>query len=179
MRGADQLFLGNPLDGPSRTSSFGCPSHSRTLYLLLKGSRAGEGGQEGIYLPPRAGTHFHSPLSLTSPLSARWREHRGSSASRGAASCYLGLREGRERLHQLILRSRSRMLLNLFTSSFSSATRLSRSFTRLHRTQQLSLLSSGSSARLRHPLQPETWTAVCLCGTSIWVPTLLLATAFR
>ena len=24
----------------------------------------------------------------------------------------------------------------------------------------------------------ETWTAVCLCGTSVWVPTLLLATAF-
>jgi len=52
------------------------------------------------------------------------------------------------------------MLLNLSTSSFSSATRLSRSFTWSHQTPLLSLLSSGTSARLRHSLQPETWTAV-------------------
>jgi len=34
-------------------------------------------GQGGIPLPPRAGTCFHSPPSLRSPLSARWQEGRG------------------------------------------------------------------------------------------------------
>ena len=137
IHGADQLVLGNPLDGPSPTSSFAWPSHSRALYLLLEGNWGGEGGQEGIRLLPQTGTRFHSPLSPRSPLSAWWQEGRGSSASRGAASCCLGLREGRVRLHQSISLSHSWMLLNLSTSFFSSATRLSRSFTWSHRTAVL------------------------------------------
>ena len=60
------------------------------------------------------------------------------------------------RLHQSISLSHSWMILNLSTSSFSSATRMSRSFTWSHRTQLLSLLSSSTSTRLRHSLQPET-----------------------
>jgi len=178
--GTDRLVLGDPLDGSSSspTSSVAGPSHSRAPYLLLKGNWAGEGGQEGILLPCQAETRFHSPPSLKSPLSTRWQEGRGFSAFRGAASCCLYLREGRERLHQSISLSYSWMLLNLSTSSFSSATRLSRSFTCSHRTQQLSLLSSGMSARLRHSLHPETWTPAFLRGASDWVPTLLLARAF-
>ena len=124
-------------------------------------------------MPPRAGTRFHSPPSLRPPLSARWQEGRGFSAFCGAASCCRCLREGRVRLHQSISLSHSRMLLSLSTSSFSSATRLSRSFTCSHRTQPLSLLSSGTSARLRHSLQPETWTPAFLRGASVWVSTLL------
>ena len=178
MHGADWLIPGNTLDGSSPASSFVGPSHSRAPYLLLKGNWASEGGQEGIRLPPRAGTRFHSPPSLRSPLSARWQEGRGFSVFRGAASCCLGLREGRVRLHQSISLSHSWMIHNLSTSSSSSAPRLSRSFTCSHRTQLLSLLSSGTSARFRHSLQPKAWTAMCLCGTSIWVPTLLLAAAF-
>jgi len=81
-------------------------------------------------------------------------------------------------LHQSIFLSHSLMFLNLSTSSFSSTTRLSRSFTWSHQTRLLSLLFYGTSARLRHSLQPEIWTAVCLSGTSVWVLTLLLATAF-
>jgi len=81
-----------------------------------------------------------------------------------------GLREGREQIHQSISLSHSRMLLNLSTSSFNSATRLSRSFTCSHRTQPLSLLSSGTSARLMHSLQPETWTPAFLRGASSGSP---------
>jgi len=121
-----------------------------------------EGGQKGIHLLPQTGTCFHPPLSLRSPLSAWWQEGRGFSAFRGATSCCLGLREGRVQLHQSISLPHSLMLLNLSTSSFSSATRLSRSFTWSHRTQLLTLLSSGTSARLRHSLQPKTCIAVCL-----------------
>ena len=104
IRGSDRLVLGNPLDGssPTPTSSVAGPTHSRAPYLLLKGNWAGEGGREGIRLPPRAGTHFHSPSSLRPPLSAWWQESRGFSAFREAASCCLCLRDGRERLHQSI-----------------------------------------------------------------------------
>jgi len=82
------------------------------------------------------------------------------------------------RLHQSISLSHSLILLNLSSFSFISATRLSRSIAWSHQAQLLSLLSSGTSARLRYSLQPETWTAVCLCRTSVWVPRLLLVTAF-
>jgi len=54
---------------------------------------------------------------------------RGFSASCGAASCCLDLRDGRVQLYQSISLSHSLMFFNLCTSSFSSATRLSRSFT--------------------------------------------------
>jgi len=67
-----------------------------------------------------------------------------SFAACGVASCCLCLREGRVRLHPSISLSHSLLLLNLSTSSFSSATRLSRSFTWSHRTQLLSLLSSAA-----------------------------------
>ena len=178
IHGADWLLLGNPPDEPSPAPSFAWPSHSGTPYLFCKGNWGGEGGRERILLPLRAGTRFHSPLSLRSHPCAWWQEGRGSSASCRAASCCLGLRDGRVRLHQSISLSHSLMLLNLSTPFFSSATRLNRSLTWLHKTHLLSLLSSGTSARLRYSLQPETWTAMCLCKTSLWVPTLLLATTF-
>ena len=72
MRGADCLALGNLVRGPSSTLSFAWPSGSRASYLLCKSTWGGEGGQEGIRLPPPARTHFHSPLSLRSSPSAFW-----------------------------------------------------------------------------------------------------------
>jgi len=89
----------------------------------------------GFACPPEQGPvsippHLFGPLFLL-----WWQEGRGFSALRGAASCCLCVREGRVLLHQSNSLSHFRMLLNLSTSSFSSATRLSRSFTCSHRTQ--------------------------------------------
>ena len=179
MRGADCLGLGKPVRGPSSASSFACPSGSIASYLLRQGTWCGEGGQEGIRLPPRAGTRFHSPLSLRCSPSAWWREGRGSSASCGTSilcACFGG---GRAWLHQSVSPSHSLMLLNLSASSLSSATRTSRSSTWSQRTQAFCLLPSHTSDRLGHSLQPETCTAACLCGSSVWVAVFRLVTAFR
>lgn len=75
----------------------------------------------------------------------------GSSASCDAAGWCICHRDGVEWLHQPISSSGSLMLLNLSTSSLSSATMMSRSSAWLHFTQLLSLLSSSSSARLALP----------------------------
>ena len=66
------------------------------------------------------------------------------------------------------------IVLKHSTSSLSSTTCLSRSFTRSHRTQMVSLTPSNSRARLRHSWQAETCTVTCLCRTYVWVPTFLI-----
>lgn len=67
------------------------------------------------------------------------------------------------------------MLLMLSTSSHSSAIRLSRSSIWSHHTQLLSLLLPITRESLPHSLQPETRTAACFCGSSMWVVTFILA----
>jgi len=47
----------------------------------------------------------------------------------------------------------------------------------LHLTQVFSLLPSGSSERLWHTMQPETWMAACFLGSSVWAATSVLASA--
>jgi len=178
MRGADSLALGNPVCGPLSALSFAWPSSSRASYLLHKGTWGGEGSREGIRLLPRAGTRFHYPLSLRSSPSALCQEGRASSASHGASILRVCLGDGRAWLHQSISLSHSLMLLNLSTPSLSSATQLSRPSTWSQRTQAFYLLPSDTSDRLRHSLQPETCTAACLCGNSVWVATFCLVIAF-
>ena len=87
------------------------------------------------------------------------------------------LREGRAWFHQSISFSDSLMLLNLSTSSRSSATRLSRSSTQSHLTPLFSPLTSVTRERLWHSLQPETWMAACFRGSSVWVATSILVSA--
>lgn len=68
----------------------------------------------------------------------------------------------------------------LHTTSFSCATRLSRSFPCSHLQQMLPLLPSGIGGKLRHSLQPETWTAACWyvrClghhNSNFWIETMV------
>lgn len=70
--GSGWLALDNPMDGPSSTYSFACPSWSRASYLLCKGTWEGEVGWEAVHLPPQGGTCFPSSLSLRSLPSAWW-----------------------------------------------------------------------------------------------------------
>jgi len=153
MCGVDCLALGNAMHGPSSASSFVCLSGSRASYLLRKGTWGGEGGREAICLLPRAGTRFHCPLSLRSSPSAWWQEGRGSSASHGASILCACFGDGRAWVHQPISLSHSLMLLNLSTSSLSSATRLSRSSTWSQRTQAFCPLPSDTTDRYHRQAQ--------------------------
>lgn len=73
--------------------------------------------------------------------------------------------------YQSISSSESPVLHSGSTSSLSSTTGMSRSSAWWHLMLllMLSLLPSGSSTRLCHSLEPETWTISCFCGCSIWV----------
>lgn len=97
----------------------------------------------------------------------------GSSASYDVSIC---LRDGREWLYQSISLSHFLIILNLSTSSFSSATRQIIHLVTPHR-QVLCLLPLDTKDRIWHSLQPETWIAACLHENSLWVSTCLLAMA--
>lgn len=66
---------------------------------------------------------------------------------------------------------------NLYISSRSLATRLSRSFICLYLTQLFSLLPHGARERLRHSVQLEAWMAACLPWSSAWVLASFLMSA--
>lgn len=110
---------------------------------------------------------FLPPISEVPFFCLMWWDGGGSSASCAAAGWCICHRDGIEWLHQPISSSGSLILLNLSTSSLSTATMMNRSSACSHFTQLLSLLSSSSSARRWHSLLPETWTAFCFCGNLV------------
>ena len=155
--GVDQLALGTALGKASCASSIASPSIYSASNLSLKGTWGSKVAREGVRPRCRAGTVFQFCPSLrTPPLRLTVTGHGVHHFLGGVYPWRLPLWHAWELLHQSISCSDSLMVLNLSTSSLSSATMLSRSSTCSHLTQVEFPLPSPGSSRLRHSVQPET-----------------------
>lgn len=108
-----------------------------------------------------------------SQVPGRQRQSRGSITIWCVSPWCLSLRHVRELLQQSNSCSHSLTVLHFSTPSLSSATRLAIS----HLTYTVSLPPSFGSNRVRHSLQPETWTDTSLGRHSVWVATVFLSSA--
>lgn len=114
----------------------------------------GRGGQGWLHLLPKC--RLASIRSF--PLSYCFQSGRGRIQDLWILGVFC-LSDARAWFHQPISFSDSLMLLNLPTTSFRCAPRLSRVSTWSHVPQPLSLLPSTTGERLCHSLQHETWVA--------------------
>lgn len=175
--GTNYLNLVNFADRSSITSSLCSSSGFRASNLLHRGIWANKVGRNGVCLSDWAGTCFHSFFCLKLPH-AWWWQSRGSTTLWGLSPLCLSCRFGKESLHQSVSYSHSLMLLNLFTSSLSSASILNRLSIHSHLMQVVShathlpseATASDTPCRQR-PEQPF------LGKHSIWLTTFFLASA--